>query len=140
MATVKVIHKTRAYIGGITYDPGQEAEIDEKDFNESTHEKAADRDKRVEAEKRGEKQSPPWVQGTEANQNTPMQTGSAVPPRNSNFVTDPTSGTPQSSPVEPTQLAKPNKPLDDASYTYDTDHKETKAEKKERLQDEKDNR
>lgn len=37
MATVKVTHKTRAYIGGRTYDPGEVAEIDEKDFNESTH-------------------------------------------------------------------------------------------------------
>jgi hypothetical protein len=74
MATVKVIHKTRAYIGGRTYDPGEEAEIDEKDFNESTHAKAED----------------------------------AKP------------------------LDKPAKPLDD--------HKETKTEKADRIQDEKDAR
>lgn len=39
MATVKVIHKQRAYIGGRTYVVGEEAEIDEKDFAESVHEK-----------------------------------------------------------------------------------------------------
>lgn len=152
MATVKVIHKQAAFIGGRSFRPGDEAEIDEKDYNEVTHEKHADRAKRLDLEKRGEtnpddrvaptliepaENNPPWVQGQHSNQNTPTQTGSAVPPRHSNFTPDATANTPQSS---PTQLAKPDKPIDDASYAYDTDHKETKAEKRERLQDEKDNR
>lgn len=37
MAMLKVVHKTRAYIGGRTYDPGEEASIDEKDFHDTVH-------------------------------------------------------------------------------------------------------
>lgn len=39
MALVKVIHKVAAYIGGRSYRPGDEAEIDENDFAESVHER-----------------------------------------------------------------------------------------------------
>lgn len=34
---VRVIHKVRAFIGGRTYDPGEEALISENDFHESVH-------------------------------------------------------------------------------------------------------
>ena len=100
---MNVIHKTRAYIDGRTFGPGETASIDEMHFNENVHDEIDEDGKVIDRKKDvpGPTEPLPVSTAVPENQASSTPIPSPVPSRSSNFnLGSPTvEDAPQSEPI-----------------------------------------